>query len=338
MHKNISRNNTRNVFEIPMFVPNPLVRNPHVQTMLASAQQILPFDINTHSREIVLNLSADGGTRLQGFYSPQPAAPPKGLVVMFHGWLGSANSSYNRAVGGDLFQRGYSVFRLNLRDHGGTEAWNEAPFHGARLEEVVQAVTAVGKLEPDTPLYVLGYSMGGNFALRVALHASQSPIPSLRHVIAVSPSIDPKATVEAIDTSFPLYSFYFGKKWHRMIRAKKAAFPHLYSDFDEVLHIKNSYEMGEWFITRYTEFPDSDSYYHSYAVTPAMMKTVTIPTTIITSKDDPIIPIADFEPFRTLDNPNFTLSVQPFGGHVAFMDILPIRRWLVDVIEAIAQN
>ena len=320
------------------FIPHPLVRNPHVQTLLASAQQILPFDINAHSREVVLNLPADGGTRLQGFYSPQTAAPSKGLIVMFHGWLGSANSSYNRAVGGDLFQRGYSVFRLNMRDHGGTEAWNEAPFHGARLEEVVQAVAEAGKLEPETPLVLIGYSMGGNFALRVAHRMAETPIPTMKHVIAVSPSVNPKATVKAIDESFPIYSFYFGRKWKRMIRAKQIAFPELYADFDEALRMKNSYDMGEWFITRYTGFSDSDSYYRSYAVTPEMMAAVTVPTTIITSADDPIIPIADFEPFRALNNPNFTLSVQPFGGHVGFMDILPIRRWLVDVIESIVEG
>ncbi len=320
------------------FTPHPLVRNPHVQTMLASAQRKLPFDINARSQEVVLNLPADGGTRLQGFYSPQPATPSKGLVMMLHGWLGSANSTYNLAIGCDLLRLGYSVFRLNMRDHGGTESWNEAPFHGARLEEVVQAVAEVGKLEPESPLVVIGYSMGGNFALRVAYRVNKTTIPNLKHIIGVSPSVNPKATVQAIDTAFPLYSYYFGRKWRKMIRAKQVAFPRLYPDFDEVLRIKNSYEMGEWFIPRYTGFPDSDSYYRSYAITPAVMTAVTIPTTVITAADDPIVPVSDFEPFRAVENPNFSLWIQPFGGHVGFVDIFPMRRWITSAIEEIVQS
>ncbi len=287
---------------------------------------------------MILQLPADGGTRLQGFYSAQPAGSSRGLVMLLHGWLGSANSTYNRVIGSELLQKGYSVFRLNMRDHGGTEALNEAPFHGMRLEEVFQAAREVAKLEPESPFFVVGFSMGGNFALRVAWRASQQPIPTLRHVIGVSPSIDPRDTVQAISHSFPLYSFYFGRKWRKMIRAKQAAFPHLYRDFDEVLQIKDSYLMGEWFIPRYTGYPDSDSYYREYTITPQMAETFTVPTTIITAADDPIIPVRDFAPFRTLNNPNLTLAIQKYGGHVGFVDIFPTRHWITSAIETIVQN
>lgn len=318
------------------FTPHPLVRNPHVQTLFATVMRKLPLDIDALSEEMLLEVPADGGTRLQGFLSRR--AESRGLVMLLHGWLGSAQSTYNRAIGVDLFRAGFSVFRLNMRDHGGTEALNRGPFHGARLEEVFQAAEVVAKLEPDVPFFIIGFSMGGNFSLRMAHRATSHPIPTLKHVLGVSPSVNPKTTVQAIDRAFPLYSYYFGRRWKQMIRAKQAAFPQLYRDFDEVLHLKNSYDMGEWFITRYTGFADSDSYYRSYAITPQMMAEVTVPTTIITADDDPIIPIADFEPFRTLNNPNFAISVQPFGGHVGFMDILPVRRWLVDVIEEIMQK
>lgn len=318
------------------FTPHPLVRNPHVQTFLASILRKLPLNIDDHSREVLLDVPADGGTRLQGFYTPQNQH--RGLVLLLHGWLGSAQSTYNRAIGGDLFQRGYSIFRLNMRDHGGTEALNPAPFHGARLEEAFQAAEKIAALEPETPFFIVGFSMGGNFALRMAYRAVETPIPTLTHIIGVSPSVNPKATVQAIDGAFPLYSFYFGRKWRKMIHAKQAAFPHLYPDFDEVLAIKDSYEMGEWFIPRYSGFPDSDSYYRSYAITPAMMDAVTVPTTVITAADDPIVPVGDFEPFRTLENPNFSLWIQPFGGHVGFVDIFPVRRWITSAIEEIVRR
>ena len=282
------------------------------------------------AQEIIFSVPVDGETRLQGFYSQQKKS--KGIILLLHGWLGSANSSYNRAMADYFFDAGFSVFRLNMRDHGGTESLNTAPFHGMRLEEVFLATQKIAALEADSPFYIAGFSMGGNFALRLAQEHSKRPIPSLKHVFGVSPSVDPKDTVQAIDTALPLYSFYFERKWRKMILAKQAAFPQLYSEFDEVLAIKDSYEMGEWFIPRYTGYATSDDYYRDYTVSAQSLASVDVPTTIITAEDDPIVPIGTFTQFRTIDNPNFTLSVQKYGGHVGFVDVSPFHRWIGEAI------
>ncbi len=315
------------------FIPHPLARNPHVQSLLASRKEKPKSRALEIAQEIILRVPVDGETRLQGFYSQQKKS--KGLILLLHGWLGSADSSYNRAVADYFYNEGFSVFRLNMRDHGGTEALNTAPFHGMRLEEVFLATQKIAALEGDSPFYIAGFSMGGNFALRLAIEHGKRPIPSLKHVFGVSPSVDPKGTVEAIDTAFPLYSFYFGRKWRKMIRAKQAAFPQLYADFDEVLAIKDSYEMGEWFIPRYSGYPTSDDYYRDYTIHPKNLAAITVPLTIITAQDDPIVPVRDFEAFRTIDNPNFTLAVQPFGGHVGFVDIFPFHRWIGTAITTL---
>src|SRR3546814_20301453 len=64
---------------------------------------------------------------------------------------------------------GYSVFRLNLRDHGGSHHLNRDFFHSARINEVLGTIKAVQAFDTATPLYVIGFSLGGNFALRVGL-------------------------------------------------------------------------------------------------------------------------------------------------------------------------
>ncbi|MFQ5576495.1 MAG: alpha/beta hydrolase, partial [Anaerolineae bacterium] len=60
---------------------------------------------------------------------------------------------------------------------------------------------------------------------------------------------------------------------------------------------------------------------------------VNVPTTIITAQDDPIIPFADFAPLTEI-NPCVTLSVQPYGGHMGFVDLFPLRRWLTGAVAA----
>ena len=68
---------------------------------------------------------------------------------------------------------------------------------------------------------VLGFSLGGNFALRVA-RALQIP------TLAICPAIDPEATMRAIDAGWTGYRWYFIRKWHRALKAKQQAFPDRY--------------------------------------------------------------------------------------------------------------
>ena len=51
--------------------------------------------------------------RLLGYYSA-PQKPARGLVIMLHGWEGSAEANYVLSVGGALYAAGFAVFRLNF--------------------------------------------------------------------------------------------------------------------------------------------------------------------------------------------------------------------------------
>ena len=99
------------------------------------------------SRPTVLDCGA--GVRLSGYHSRQEdAGRPEAttLVVLLHGWEGSAQSLYVLALGGHLFNLGYDVFRLNLRDHGGSHGLNPGLFHSCRLDEVVGAVARLQRI------------------------------------------------------------------------------------------------------------------------------------------------------------------------------------------------
>ena len=104
-------------------------------------------------------------------------AQPRALAILLHGWEGSAQSSYILHTGARLLAEGCDVFRLNFRDHGKTHHLNAGLFHSCRIDEVVGAVGEVAKRFPERPLIIGGFSLGGNFALRVALRAPAAGIP-----------------------------------------------------------------------------------------------------------------------------------------------------------------
>jgi len=80
------------------------------------------------SRQLVLDCG--DGVRLMGWYA-EPAAgtvfEPARLAVLLHGWEGSAESLYVLSVAQLLYERGFAVMRLNLRDHGGRRAGGPHP-------------------------------------------------------------------------------------------------------------------------------------------------------------------------------------------------------------------
>ncbi|RBF42040.1 alpha/beta hydrolase, partial [Xanthomonas oryzae pv. oryzae] len=102
---------------------------------------------------------------------PRGDAPPRGTVLLLHGWEGSADSNYMCLTAARVLGLGYQVFRLNFRDHGGTHHLNVDLFHSDRIDEVVNAAGDLWRRFPAPQLLAAGYSLGGNFALRLALRA-----------------------------------------------------------------------------------------------------------------------------------------------------------------------
>ena len=96
-------------------------------------------------------------------------------------------------------------------------------------------------------------------------------------------------------------------------------------------------EMTEIFVRNHSPYPNAMAYFGSYGVSTEMMAALRAPTTIITAVDDPIVPVVDFYGLADL-SPNLELHIQPYGGHVGFVDILPLRRWISEAVLTILER
>lgn len=315
------------------YQPPRLLRNPHVQSVLASSgvRRVLfrrRLSLLEHgAREHVLDCG--DGVRLLGLHTPQQTrARSRGLVVLLHGWEGSAQSSYLLHTGSRLLTDGYDVFRLNFRDHGATHHLNPELFHSCRLDEVVGAVGSIAKMFPDLPLAIAGFSLGGNFALRVALHAPQAGIP-LVYALAVSPAISPSDAMNAIERAPWFYEAYFLRKWRRSLLTKQRAFPQasLFSSDDMRGSLR---ELTRALVLRHTGYQTIEAYFDGYSIAGDRLTPMQVPTTILTAADDPIIPVEDF---RKLQLPDCVeLDIAPRGGHCGFIRSLRLTSWTEDYI------
>jgi predicted alpha/beta-fold hydrolase len=253
---------------------------------------------------------------------------------MIHGWEGSSESSYLLAAATKLFNTGVEVVRLNLRDHGGTHHLNEELFHSCRLDEAVGAVASVARAARGRPLYLIGWSLGGNFVVRIAHRAADSGI-DLTHAVAISPVVDPAHSYDAMQNGLFVYRRYFIRKWKRALIRKQAAFPGRY-DFSQVLRMNDLRAMTAHLIAQFGEFPDVDTYFAGYALSREMLEGASQPLTVITAADDPVIPAGDFTPFRS--GGRFCLEVHPRGGHCGFMTRIGAHSWTDDRLAAIVSR
>jgi len=310
------------------FQPHQFIRNPHVQTILTR----YPTQAKTLQQQArPIRLQVEDNIRLQGLYSPHPQA--KGLVLLFHGWLGCTESNYVLAIGEHLYQKGYAIFRLNLRDHGNTIHLNSGAFRSDLLAEVFSATHQISQfaIAQNIPFYIVGASLGGNFTLRLIWqHIETNPILNLAQAVAINPVIDPYQSTLALDSHW-LYRFYFRQRWQRAMLKKMHYFPERY-DFSKVLAEKTCLAMTEAFMRDYSPYPNALTYFETYAIKPTMFTGLETPVTIITAADDPVIPVEHFQPFHNL-SPYLQVNVQPYGGHVGFINLFPHQHWLAQAVE-----
>jgi predicted alpha/beta-fold hydrolase len=313
------------------FTPPFGLRSTHTQSLINSSGYRRRL-VGKRSKALLAaeqDWMVDGGdgVRLLGHYSPQPSGS-KGLVILFHGWEGSSRSNYIVGAGGMLFDRGFDVFRLNFRDHGDTHHINAGIFHSCRLDEVVHAVKDIQQRTGARNWALSGYSLGGNFALRVALAAPSAGL-SLRQVIAVCPVVSPSNAMKSMEDGPRVYENYFIRKWARSMKLKQRQFPDAY-EYEEWHRLGNLRERTGFMATRYYEFETLEQYFDGYSIADDRLASLEVPTTILTSEDDMVVPVSDFQDLP--ENKNIELLITRHGGHCAFLKNWKMESWADDVI------
>ena len=274
-----------------------------------------------------ITLDCGEGVRLSALHATREASgrpPATRLVVLLHGWEGSADSLYVLSLGQYLYERGYDVLRLNLRDHGDSHHLNEGIFHSCRIAEVVGAVRCIQQLNPARAVSLVGFSLGGNFSLRVGARAAEAGL-DLDRIVAICPVLDPVHTLARLENGWALYRRYFVWKWQRSLARKQLAWPGVY-DLGEVRRMASLTRMTDHLARVHGGFPSLDDYLRGYAVVGSTLESLAVPTRIIAAADDPIIPAADLA--RLAASPALDILRTGKGGHCGFFDGTRGGGWL----------
>lgn len=309
------------------FAPPWWLKSGHLQTGLASLR-LRQRDVRQRSRllrrvarEKVLRCPGD--IRLHGVYSRHQDDNERPLAILIHGWEGSSDSLYLESCAAHLFNAGFDIFRLHLRDHGPSHHLNEGVFHSCRIEEAFDAVRLIEAQHARGPLFLAGFSLGGNFAARIAARAPAAGL-ELACTVGVCAVLNPRHTLQALESGWPFYRYYFLRKWQRSLHLKAHYFPHRYRA-TEFGPIKSLMQLTDYFVREHSEFADTASYFRGYALVGDQLAGLASPTHLIMAEDDPIIPVEDLE--QVASSAALKVTRTQYGGHCGYLESLQGPSW-----------
>ncbi len=299
----------------------PLFRNPHLLTIAG----------NFWRRAI--NESAFAATRKQYRIDDQtsvvalehqPRRDARGQIVLLHGLEGSADAGYLASFSQEALTRGFGVHRLNMRTCGGTEDLCETMYHSG-LTGDTRAVLEELQRRKIGPLFLAGFSLGGNVALKLAGELGETCL--LAGVIAISTPIDLARSVRAIDKpSNFLYARRFLDRLKGRVRRKSRISPGHYSE-DGLDEVRTIWEFDDRFTAPLFGFGTAANYYATQSAID-FLPAIRVQTLIITAKDDPLVPFEMYDDPVFRNNPALTLIATEHGGHLGFLSLRRPRFWL----------
>jgi predicted alpha/beta-fold hydrolase len=237
----------------------------------------------------------------------------KKKVIFFPGWLGHKDSKYLIPLADLLHINNFDIIRIHPIDHGDTEHLNKDFFRATDIQTLIEAVEFIGKKYQDNEIHLIGFSLGGNIALRISACES---INFLKSTVVISPVIDPEISMRSMDNTSWILKKYFVNKWRRTLRRKMRL--HNISNVEESLRYKDLEKMTEFFTKNFSPHKNVKELFAGYAITQDTINQIKNNTLIYSSVDDPCVPI---KPLYSLDQTNnVKFKPQQYGGHCGFID------------------
>lgn len=305
------------VLALKPFRPHPLFRGGHAQTLAGFAWP-RRFRLRELRRDEARFFEVEPGVRLLAHCRWQKERAAHPTLVLVHGLEGSSTSVYMLSTARLAFGEGFNVVRLNQRNCGATEHLTPTLYNSSLSGDFKAVVGELINQDKLPRVFLAGFSMGGNLALKMVGEMGRDAPRELRGVCAVSPALDLGECSQAIDRPpNRIYRESFMRSLRRRMRRKKKLYPEIY-DTRGLRRVRTMRDFDERYTAHHGGFQSADDYY-ARASALRLVSQIRVPTLIIHAQDDPVVPFDAFNDPSLAAN-SFVVSLTPeHGGHVAFI-------------------
>ncbi len=297
------------------FQPAFFVRGGHRQTMWANYAPRASSAAALARVAEPTQLPTPDGDRLRVHWNRvKPAAPA--VLVVLHGLTGCAASPQVVGIAAKGLERGFDVVRVDLRNASGDTPSTEIG-HAGRSEDVRAVLDHVIDRAPRAAICVIGYSLGGNIALKALGELHRNAPEQLRGVATISVPIDLDAACRRIDaaTNF-VYRAYFVRRLLSVVAQRAKRVPERYEQINlDGVHTIRGFD--EAVVAPLGGFGNAADYYQRCSAL-RFIEAIRVPTLLIQARDDPFIPFDAYRDPRIGSNDAVTLLATALGGHAGF--------------------
>ncbi len=297
------------------FVPHPRLKNGHAMTLYAWAWP-RRFPGLPQPAPRYFDVAPDARVLAHCYWQPEPRECA--TLLGLHGLEASSTAHYMLGLAEKAFAAGFNAVLLNQRNCGGTEELCPGLYHSGLTADPRAVIDELRTLDRLPSIFVAGYSLGGNLALKLAGEYGTAAPPGLLGVAAVSPVMELAECVRALERRSNLaYEWNFVRNLKARMRRKDEAWPGRYP-LERLRAVRTVRGFDEAFTAPHFGFRDADDYYHR-ASAMRVADRIAVPALILTAKDDPFVPWEPFVDDRVTKNPHITLELTDHGGHCAFV-------------------
>jgi uncharacterized protein len=252
------------------------------------------------------------------------------LALLIHGLEGSSASKYMISTTNELNGKGIDTVAFNLRGCSGEDNLLLGTYHSGKTEDVDFVINHLLENYNYKNIIIIGFSLGGNLALKYMGEYAKNMSPKIKGAIATSVPIDiADSESEMNKIKNKLYIEQFLKTIRLKVLEKSFKFPDFELDKDQLFKAKRFKHLEHLYTVPVFGFDSPEDYWRKASSKP-YLSMINQPTLLINAQDDSFLGAECF-PFEEAESSdNFFLEVTKYGGHVGFISTFNQHesRWL----------
>ncbi len=238
------------------------------------------------------------------------------LVIGLHGLEGSSESQYIKGLTRIFNDHHWDVAAMNFRSCSGEMNRQRRMYHSGETSDLGFIVKTIdGRREYDE-IALVGFSLGGNVALKYAGEQGTELAPVIKKVVGVSVPMELKSCSIQIERRS---NYVYIKRFMNDLKQKFKLKQHLYPDIkaDKIFNARGFSDFDEHFTAPVHGFSGAEDYWMQASSRPFLPR-IAVSTLIINARDDSFLSDLAYPHEEVAENPHLHLLVPRFGGHVGF--------------------
>jgi len=291
------------------------LKNRHLQTLYPTLFRQCPtIDFTVQQFEL-----ADGDFVDCHWYKKPAMDSKQPIVILFHGLAGSFKSAYIKGMMQHLHSKGYSSVLMHFR--GCSERLNRTAraYHSGDTADAKAWITHLKESFPASPLFAIGYSLGGNVLLKLlAEYSHSSPLSA---AVSVSAPVQLASCSATMQHGFAkVYQQYLLRPLKRSLLKKYLCHDYMTLiglSVQSVKKINSIEQFDNLYTAKIHGFTDAKEYY-KVSSAGQYLPEIQCQTLIVQALDDPFMGANIQEEFRGLPA-NISIDTPRNGGHLGFV-------------------